>query len=105
MVGGVTPKKGGQTHLGLPVFDTVQQAMDGVHPDATVIYVPPPYAAAAIIDAIKAEIPLIGETLHSFALSQSIFFSMYLHQTWVEETWVFGGKNKVPGSRDNRCLS
>lgn len=59
MVGGVTPKKGGSMHLGLPVFNTVQEAADAVRPDATVIYVPPPFAADAIIDAIKAEIPLI----------------------------------------------
>jgi succinyl-CoA synthetase alpha subunit len=59
MVGGVTPKKGGTEHLGLPVFNTVQEAVDEVKPDASVIYVPPPFCAAAIIDAIKAEIPLI----------------------------------------------
>ncbi len=59
MVGGVTPNKGGTTHLGLPVFNTVQDAANAVKPDASVIYVPPPGAAAAIIDAIKAEIPLI----------------------------------------------
>jgi len=59
MVGGVTPKKGGSLHLGLPVFDTVQQAADALRPDASVIYVPPPFAADAIIDAVKAEIPLI----------------------------------------------
>lgn len=59
MVGGVTPKKGGSTHLGLPVFNTVQEASDALKPDASVIYVPPPFAADAIIDAIKAEIPLI----------------------------------------------
>lgn len=59
MVGGVTPKKGGSLHLGLPVFDSVQDAVDGVQPDCTVIYVPPPFAAAAIIEAIKAEIALI----------------------------------------------
>jgi succinyl-CoA synthetase alpha subunit len=59
MVGGVTPKKGGTTHLDLPVFNTVQEAKDEVKPDASVIYVPPPFCANAIIDAIKAEIPLI----------------------------------------------
>jgi len=59
LVGGVTPKKGGQTHLGLPVFNTVREAKEAVRPDATSIYVPPPFAAAAIIDAIENEIPLI----------------------------------------------
>jgi succinyl-CoA synthetase alpha subunit len=59
MVGGVTPKKGGQEHLGLPVFDTVQDAVAGVKPDASVIYVPPPFAAQAILDAVEAEIPLV----------------------------------------------
>lgn len=58
MVGGVTPKKGGQEHLGLPVFNTVQEAKDSVGVDASVIYVPPPFAAAAIIEAIEAEVPL-----------------------------------------------
>jgi succinyl-CoA synthetase alpha subunit len=59
MVGGVTPKKGGTTHLGLPVFDTVEQAVKAVKPDASVIYVPPPFAADAIIEAVKAQIALI----------------------------------------------
>jgi succinyl-CoA synthetase alpha subunit len=59
MVGGVTPKKGGQTHLGLPVFDRVTEAKDAVGADASVIYVPAPYAAASIIEAIEAEIELI----------------------------------------------
>jgi len=59
MVGGVTPKKGGSTHLGLPVFNTVEEAVAGVQPDASVIYVPPPFAADACIDAIKNEIPLV----------------------------------------------
>ena len=59
MVGGVTPKKGGQTHLGLPVFDRVAEAKDAVGADASVIYVPAPYAAASIIEAIEAEIELI----------------------------------------------
>ena len=59
MVGGVTPHKGGNTHLGLPVFDTVQSAKDATDADATVIYVPAPFAADAILEAICAKIPLI----------------------------------------------
>ena len=59
MVGGVTPKKGGSTHLGLPVFDTVQEAKDKTGANASVIYVPPAYAANAIIEAMESEIELI----------------------------------------------
>jgi succinyl-CoA synthetase alpha subunit len=59
MVGGVTPGKGGTTHIGLPVFDTVWDAKQKTGADATVIYVPPPFAADAILEAIDAEIPLI----------------------------------------------
>ena len=59
MVGGVTPGKGGQEHLGLPVFNTVEEAKEQVQPDASVIYVPPPYCAQAIMDAVEAEIPLV----------------------------------------------
>ena len=59
MVGGVTPGKGGSTHIGLPVFDTVFDAKQATGADASVIYVPPPFAADAILEAIDAEIPLI----------------------------------------------
>ncbi|MCJ7421672.1 succinate--CoA ligase subunit alpha [Sphingomicrobium astaxanthinifaciens] len=59
MVAGVTPGKGGMTHLGLPVFDTVREAKEQTGADASVIYVPPPFAADSILEAIAAEIPLI----------------------------------------------
>jgi succinyl-CoA synthetase alpha subunit len=59
MVGGTSPGKGGTTHLGLPVFDTVAEAVAATAPDASVIYVPPPFAADAILEAIDAQIGLI----------------------------------------------
>ncbi|WP_404476770.1 succinate--CoA ligase subunit alpha [Novosphingobium sp. BL-52-GroH] len=59
MVGGVTPGKGGTSHIGLPVFDTVAEAKHATGATASVIYVPPPFAADSILEAIDAEIPLI----------------------------------------------
>ena len=59
MVGGVTPNKGGTTHLNLPVFDSVSEAREKTGADASVIYVPPAYAANAIIEAMESEIELI----------------------------------------------
>ena len=59
MVGGVTPKKGGTTHLDLPVFDTVAEAVETTGANVSVVYVPPPFAAAAILEAIDSELPLV----------------------------------------------
>ncbi len=59
MVGGVTPNKGGQTHIGLPIFNTVHEARHVTGANATAIYVPPPFAADAILEAVDAELELI----------------------------------------------
>ena len=59
LVGGVTPKKGGQVHLGKPVYSTVKEAVDETGANATMIYVPAKFAASAIIEAIDANVPLI----------------------------------------------
>ncbi|CAM0906447.1 unnamed protein product [Alopecurus aequalis] len=59
MVGGVTPKKGGTEHLGLPVFNSVEEAKAETKANASVIYVPPPFAAAAIMEALEAELDLV----------------------------------------------
>ena len=59
MVGGVVPGKGGTSHLHLPVFETVAEAVDATRPDASAVFVPPAHAADAMIEAIKAEIPLV----------------------------------------------
>src|SRR5271167_2623155 len=59
MVGGVSPGKGGTTHVGLPIYDTVGEAVHATGASASVIYVPPPFAADAILEAIDAEVGLI----------------------------------------------
>jgi succinyl-CoA synthetase alpha subunit len=59
MVGGVTPNKGGTTHLDLPVFNTVHEAVEATGATASVIYVPAPFAGDAILEAIEAKIPLV----------------------------------------------
>ena len=59
MVGGVTPSKGGSTHLNLPVFDTVEEAVEKTGANASVVYVPPPFAADAIMEAVDAELDLV----------------------------------------------
>lgn len=58
-MGGVTPKKGGTEHLGLPVFNTVAEAKAETKANASVIYVPPPFAATAILEAMEAELDLV----------------------------------------------
>ena len=81
MVGGVTPKKGGQTHLGLPVFNTVIEAKEKTNADATVIYVPAKFAAKAIEEAIEAQIELIICITEGIPVQDMIKVKQYLNKS------------------------
>uniref|UniRef100_F0WHY2 Succinate--CoA ligase [ADP-forming] subunit alpha, mitochondrial n=1 Tax=Albugo laibachii Nc14 TaxID=890382 RepID=F0WHY2_9STRA len=83
MVGGVTPKKGGSTHLGLPVFNSVSEAKRATNADASVIYVPPPFCAQAIIDAIEAEIPLVVAITEGIPQQDMVKVKWHLRQQKV----------------------
>ena len=81
LVGGVTPKKGGQQHLNLPVFNTVQEAKDKTSANATMIYVPPKFAADAIIEAIDAKIELIVTITEGIPVLDMLKVKKYLNKS------------------------
>jgi len=81
LVGGVTPKKGGQLHLNLPVFNTVQEAKDKTAANATMIYVPPKFAADAIIEAIDAKIELIVTITEGIPVLDMLKVKKYLKKS------------------------
>jgi len=81
LVGGVTPKKGGQQHLNLPVFNTVQEAKDKTTANATMIYVPPKFAADAIIEAIDANIELIVTITEGIPVLDMLKVKKYLKKS------------------------
>jgi succinyl-CoA synthetase alpha subunit len=81
MVGGITPGKGGQLHLGLPVFNTVRDAVDTVQPDATVIYVPAPFCKDSIIEAADAGIKLIICITEGIPVLDMLDVKRYLENT------------------------
>ena len=81
MVGGVTPGKGGSKHLNLPVFNTVHDCVKEVNPDATVIYVPPPFAADSILEAIESNIPLIICITEGIPVQDMIKVKQFLNQS------------------------
>ncbi len=88
IVGGVTPGKGGQQHLGRPVFDTVSQAVEQTGANATVIYVPPPFAADAILEAADAGIEVIVAITEGIPVQDMIRVKAVLDDK--PDTWLVG---------------
>ena len=95
VVGGVTPGKGGAIHLGLPVFNTVEDAVKITDADASVIYVPPAFAADSILEAIDAKVGLIVcitegiPTLDMLKVKQSLYNSKYTNQNGRRSNQAF----------------
>jgi len=93
LVGGVTPGKGGQQHLGLPVFDTVAGAVTETGANATVIYVPPPFAADAILEAVDAGIEVIVTITEGIPVQDMIRVKAVLKDKACNDgppTWLIG---------------
>jgi succinyl-CoA synthetase alpha subunit len=88
IVGGVTPGKGGQTHLDLPVFDTVADAVEDTGADASVIYVPPPFAADAILEAVDAGIRVIVAITEGIPVQDMMMVKAVLDDK--PDTWLIG---------------
>jgi len=88
LVGGVTPGKGGQQHLDLPVFDTVKEAVAETAADASVIYVPPPFAADAILEAVDADIRVIVCITEGIPVQDMMRVSAVIRQQ--PDTWLIG---------------
>ena len=85
MVGGVTPGKGGENHLNLPIFNSVSEAKESTEANASAIYVPPPFAADAILEAIDAKIDLI------VCMSHPLSFTCCVNPFAIREGWPGGG--------------
>jgi succinyl-CoA synthetase alpha subunit len=88
MVGGITPGKGGQTHLGLPVFDTVADAVAETGADASVIYVPPAFAADAILEAVDAGIRVIVAITEGIPVQDMMTVKAVIQNK--PDTWLIG---------------
>jgi malate-CoA ligase subunit alpha len=104
LVGGVTPGKGGQTHLGLPVFNTVKDAIDGVYPDASIIFVPAAFCADAIMEAADAGIKLVCCITDGIPAQDMMVVKRYLRRYPKERRTTLIGPNCAGMISPGKCM-
>ena len=104
VVGGVTPGKGGQTHMGLPVFNTVKEAVDTVYPDASLIFVPAPFCADAIMEAADAGIKLVCCITDGIPAQDMMMVKRYLRRYPKERRTTLVGPNCAGLISPGKCM-
>jgi malate-CoA ligase subunit alpha len=104
VVGGVTPGKGGQTHMGLPVFNTVKDAVEGVYPDASIIFVPAAFCADAIMEAADAGIKLVCCITDGIPAQDMMVVKRYLRRYPKERRTTLIGPNCAGMISPGKCM-
>ncbi len=104
VVGGVTPGKGGQTHMGLPVFNTVKDAVEGVYPDASIIFVPAAFCADAIMEAADAGIKLVCCITDGIPAQDMMVVKRYLRRYPKERRTTLVGPNCAGMISPGKCM-
>lgn len=104
VVGGVTPGKGGQTHIGLPVFNTVKEAVDAVYPDASIIFVPAAFCADAIMEAADAGIKLVCCITDGIPAQDMMMVKRYLRRYPKEKRTTLIGPNCAGLISPAKCM-
>jgi malate-CoA ligase subunit alpha len=104
VVGGVTPGKGGQTHIGLPVFNTVKEAVDAVYPDASIIFVPAAFCADAIMEAADAGIKLVCCITDGIPAQDMMMVKRYLRRYPKEKRTTLIGPNCAGLISPGKCM-
>lgn len=104
LVGGVTPGKGGQTHIGLPVFNTVKEAVDAVYPDASIIFVPAAFCADAIMEAADAGIKLVCCITDGIPAQDMMMVKRYLRRYPREKRTTLVGPNCAGLISPGKCM-
>jgi len=104
VVGGVTPGKGGQTHIGLPVFNTVKDAVDAVYPDASIIFVPGAFCADAIMEAADAGIKLVCCITDGIPAQDMMMVKRYLRRYPKEKRTTLVGPNCAGIISPGKCM-